>query len=1568
MTGNTFSGLMAAVDQASDAICITDAGGVIQYVNPAFSAITGFSKQDAVGQNSNFLKSGRQSTEFYRQLWSTIRSGNVWHGRLTNRRKDGTFYEEEMRITPVRDSVGVITGYFAVKYDVTEKTRLEEAQHFLASIVESTEDAILTCSPSGAILTWNRGAQAGLGYSAEEVVGKPLAMLIVPERRHLFPHFTQRMLRGETVSQHETECLHKDGRTVHVSATGSPIADPAGQVKAFSLIVRNITERHQAEQKIQESERRFREVFENAPVGIFLSAPDGHFLQVNAAFAGMVGYSVQELLQMNWRQLCHPDDLSRALESKQQLWASQTGRVGVEGRCIHRNGSIVLMRIGVALMRDSQGCPLYSVIHAENITEHRRSEEALRQSEERFRTVFEQAPGGICITGFDRRYIKVNSAFANMMGYSEEELIGMSWKTLTHPDDRERSEKLLEEYSRDSATHYELDKRYVHRNGEVLWAHVKASPVFDADGNMLWEVVHVLDITERKRSQHALLESEERFRAVFEQAPAGVCVNGPDRRFLQVNSAFANMMGYSRQELVGMSWTELTHPADLGVSEVVWQRLAANVGPCFELEKRYIRRDGEILWVQIKISPVLDDAGEMLWQVVHVVDITEGKRSQQALQFQHSLISAIHNLSLDGILVVDNAHRVVSHNGKFKEVWQIPELELTDRQFKPLDTESPPDNLLVILEKVSDPGAFFARMKQLDANPDLNDHCEIQLKDGRTIESYSTSLHTEDGLHLGRAWFERDITERKQAEQALRSSEEKFRELAENIREVFFIVSPACREVFYVSPAYEQIWEMPLQCVFANPMSWADAIHPDDQLQARLVLARQFHGKLVDSEFRILTPGGKVKWVQIQTSPIRNQAGELVRIVGIAEEITERKRYERELIRAREQADAASQAKSEFLANMSHEIRTPMNGIMGITGLLLETELDHAQRSHAETVMECAESLLTLINDILDISKVEAGKIEVESIDFDLQSSLDDFLSILAVRARKKGLAFFCQIDPDVPMLLSGDPGRLRQIVNNLVGNAIKFTASGAVELGVTVAEQSNDHVLLRFSVRDSGIGIPRQKLDRLFNKFTQVDSSTTRLYGGTGLGLAISKQLVEIMGGQIGVSSTEGVGSEFWFTVRFLVQAGARLQQPPLADLDGLRLLILADRAPSFLFLEKQLQSAGLRTARANSYPQALQALYAAVEEKDPFRIVVIDLRTPGNDDEELARTIRANPLFGEIRLILLEPVGAPSGILEPKNQPLVTHLPMPIWSRQLLLALTRSANSSLPAPEMPAPGRASDKPSRPLVQFIGRVLLVEDNLTNQKVALGILRKLGLTGDVASNGAEALLAVEYNPFDLILMDVQMPVMDGLEATRKIRASTSSAINPQIPIIAMTAHALASDRERCFAAGMNDYLTKPVNPAKLAETIARWLPSEKNTRLAFSPSHAPISQPDSPPKTVPNMVFDREGVFHRLMYDEELIAQVTGEFLEDMPKQLAALRALIDRKQVQEAGQKAHLIKGASSNLGGEAMRAVAYEMEQAGKTGDFELLAAGIDELDYQFAMLRNALISTDRSKPATD
>ncbi len=669
-----------------------------------------------------------------------------------------------------------------------------------------------------------------------------------------------------------------------------------------------------------------------------------------------------------------------------------------------------------------------------------------------------------------------------------------------------------------------------------------------------------------------------------------------------------------------------------------------------------------------------------------------------------------------------------------------------------------------------------------------------------------------------------------------------------------------------------------------------------------------------------------------QKAPLTRADGKLRGLVGVILDVTEREEAAQAALRAKEAAEAANRAKSDFLANMSHEIRTPMNGVIGMTELLLDTSLTEEQRDYLRVVKSSAEALLTIINDVLDFSKIEAGRMNMEQTSFSLSKLVGDTLRGLALPAHSKGLELICQIDPRIPDWRIGDPVRLRQVLTNLVSNSIKFTPHGEVMLSVAPEASAAGDARLEFKVRDTGIGIAADQLEHVFEAFAQGDSSTTRKYGGTGLGLTISSHLVRMMGGQLRAESQPGQGSSFHFLAHLPIGAAQPTQTaPPRVSLANLSVLVVDDNAVNRRVLVETLNNWGMRT---RSVEGGAQAVAAVVSAHPPFDLILLDALMPGMDGLQTASALAALDLPRRPQVMVLSSAGPRDPMNTWRSLGVSAYLPKPILQAELLVALRNLMGPAVAHPAQPDPAQIWERGELAPLD----ILLVEDHPVNQTLALTLLGKWGHRTLVAANGQEALERLAEQSFDLILMDVQMPVMDGLEATGRIRAGERGR---HTPIIAMTANAMEGDRDTCLSAGMDDYLAKPIKIAELHALLARYHP-------ARAPSPAPRR-------------FDYAGALEDM--DEEMVDVVAALFLEEFPKDIAALRTAAAAQDFPEFRRVAHSIKSNCGIFGAQPMVELALALEQIDPIAGWNDAAEGIGHLELEFGGLAQALEDRPRS-----
>ncbi len=790
--------------------------------------------------------------------------------------------------------------------------------------------------------------------------------------------------------------------------------------------------------------------------------------------------------------------------------------------------------------------------------------------------------------------------------------------------------------------------------------------------------------------------------------------------------------------------------------------------------------------------------------------------------------------------------------------------------------------------------------------------------------------------------FVRDISRRKQAEEEVREGNERVKLVLDSVPEAVYGIdmrgkctfcNPACLRLLGYQDAADLLGkDMHALIHHTRPDGTP---YPLEECHIYEAFQRG-RGTHIDDEVLWCRDGTSFP-AEYWSRPM-NRDGMVIGAVVTFVNITERKRVERALRESREAAEAASRAKSEFLANMSHEIRTPINGIMGMTELALDTDLNSEQREYLSLVKSSSESLLLVINDVLDFSKVESGKLDLETIEFNLYDCVGETMKALALRAHQKGLELVYDANPEVPAQLLGDPGRLRQILVNLVGNAIKFTQQGEVLVTIERLSQDTGGVELHFKVKDSGIGIPTEKQGLLFKAFSQADSSTTRKYGGTGLGLAISARLVELMAGKIWLESREGKGSTFHFTARFAApEVKPQPASPALqAELQGLSVLVVDDNETNRRILCTITRGWGMRPCPAENAATALAALESAQQKGDPFRLVLIDANMPVIDGFELAEKIQTrNARHGtaQATVLMLTSGGHPGEANRCRQLGISAYLLKPVLRANLMSAILM-ALSQRQGKKSPAPALVTRHTLRESARKL-RILVAEDNAVNQAVIIRVLQKMGHTTVLAQTGKEALAFALAERFDLVFMDVQMPEMDGLAATAAIRENENKS-RTHLPIFAMTAHAMTGDRERCLAAGVDGYIAKPVRFSDIEEALAGV------AKASETPANLP--EPAS---------WNKLEALNRIGGDEELLQEVCQIFLEESPKLLEKLRQAVAAEDAEQVVRAAHSLKGESSYLVAGRASQAARQLEEMGRNRDLSRAREALATLERELAGL---------------
>jgi len=943
-------------------------------------------------------------------------------------------------------------------------------------------------------------------------------------------------------------------------------------------------------------------------------------------------------------------------------------------------------------------------------------------------------------------------------------------------------------------------------------------------------------------------------------------------------------------------------------------------------------RTAQVEQLVVQRAAELRSANETLEQ-----EIAERKRAEEVLEHSRALYTSLVETLPVQMLRKDLGGRFTFANQAFCKLLGKPLDEIlgkTDFDFYPRD----------LAQKYRRDDRRVAETGELFEDIERNE------KDGevRYVQVLKSAVRDAEGRIIGTQAIFWDVTKRKEAEAALEQERYLLHALMDNLPHNIYFKDTASRFT-RINKALAN-WFGLREASEALGKTDFDFFTDEHATQARAdeLEVMRTGRPLLDREEKETWVNGKVTWATTTKLPLYDDDGRVVGTFGISRDITEKKQAAEALRAAKEAAEAANRAKSDFLAHMSHEIRTPLNAIIGMTELVLDTDLDASQREYLHMVRESGDSLLAVINDILDFSKIEAGKLELDRVAFDLHENLGDTMKTLALRAHAKGLELACQIEPDVPAGLVGDAGRLRQVVINLVGNAIKFTEEGEVVLRVRQQSASHRQTVLHFAVTDTGIGIPEEKRGVIFRMFEQADTSTTRRYGGTGLGLAIASRLIDYMGGRIWVESEPQRGSTFHFTARFDLAtsepADARREQK--AHLSGLRTLIVDDNATNRRILEAMLRNWEMQPTGAEGAAEALRLLKQAQQEGRPFRLVLSDANMPEVDGFDLARQIKENASLGSTVIMMLTSGDRPGDVARCEQLGVVAYLLKPIKQSELFDAIVMALGITTVDDEDDRTSLAER------ARRIGplRVLLAEDSLVGQKLVVGLLESHGHTVVVADNGAEALEALEQRDFDLVLMDVQMPDMDGLEATAAIRLRERQT-GSRTPIIAMTAHAMKGDRQKCLDAGMDEYVAKPIRAKRLFGTIAAVLGVSGEQGEASDAPPADFVPPETD-------ALDWSEALRTVKGDHALLRSVVEAFLEECPRLMRAMRTAVAEGKAAALRVAAHTLKGSMEYFGASRGFELAYRLEKMGQGDALEDAPAALSELEALISQITPVLL----------
>jgi PAS domain S-box-containing protein len=1312
--------------------------------------------------------------------------------------------------------------------------------------------------------------------------------------------------------------------------------------------------------ELRASEENLAATLRSIDDGVITTDEAGRVIRINLLAEQLTGWPAAEALGQPVEsifQMVHGQAFAEAENPvRRTLMEDRTCTLPDQSALLARDGSQRKISGSCSPIRAAEGQLMGTVLAFRDTTNEYQTQNRLRLLNERFSLAADAAGIGVWDWEVSENRLSWDSHMLSLYGLKAEDFTSAyeAWVRALHPEDAARSSEEIQ-MALKGQKEFDTEFRVVWPSGEVRHIRAVARVSRDEAGKPFRLTGVNYDITGRKLAEQKLRESEENFRTFFETVDDLIIVGTPQGHILYTNPAVTRKLGFSQEELGLLHILDLHQPEKRPEVERIFEAMLRGQSITCPLPLQ--AKNGVVLPVETRVWFGRWNGKDCVFGISK--DLS---RLESALQKFNRFFSS--NPALMAVTSLPDRH-FSEVNDSFLIKLGYSREEVVGKTSQELGLFAQPHENALMEQQLKRDGRF------------RNHELTVRAKDGRILVGLFSGEVIETQGQKSLLTVMVDITEQKQAEEFLRASEERLVRIIEATRAGtwewdFQTGLAACNARWAAIVGYSLENLSPLTI-----RTWQDTTHPEDLQRCQQQLQQHFAGELpyYDMEYRMRHRDGRWVWVHDRGKVIKwTEAGQPWLMAGAIMDITERKQAEDQLqqtnrhleeatSRANEMAllaQKANAAKSEFVANMSHEIRTPVSGIVGMIQLLLETSLDAEQRRFATIARASAEILSTLLNDILDFSKIEARKLELECIDFDLLALVEDVTEMFAARAQEKDLDLACAFAPGTPTRLRGDPERLRQILVNLVGNAVKFTETGSVVLRVGAQSESEAQVTLHFVVADTGIGISEQQLSGLFSPFVQADGSTNRRYGGTGLGLAICKRLVELMGGAIGAESESGRGSAFFFRLpcaRQTTIAPVLLEAPPIAKLN---LLVVDRHAQTRAVVKGLLEYWGARCGEVDTLEAALDSLRKAAAANDAYRVILLDVSGGGDLQAQLAPQIRSEKWFSQARLILVNVLGAPSLPGEWDWLGPAALLYKPLRQGALRDALQNALGGGGTAVATAVP-RFSALPATDIAsQLAGyKVLLVEDNPTNQELAMRVLKKLSVLADAASNGLEALEMLRKVPYDLVLMDCQMPEMDGYETTRKIRDPDTGVLNSLVPVIALTANAMAGDREKSLRAGMDDHLTKPFDTQKLSRMLLRWLRPD-NASVPAQAEGMAAETPLAPDPLEPARPLNQEEFLRRCDGDLETARRIAALFLEDLPKQLVRLREAFKQGDFQNVRAIAHRIRGGASTISAGMLVMESDRVEKAPEQDLREKGGAWVDRLEFLFQLVKEALGDT--------